>query len=1146
MKLERLRIEQLPGLPEGFVLQGLSEGINLVTAPNAFGKSSLIRALAYLLRDAKRQDPPVSLSAEFMDGEVSWQVTRTGSQITWQQDGNPVDRPALPDSDELGRYWLSMESLIAADSTDTRLATELMSDLRGGFDLRRARLDLSTRHGSPEERALRETRSALFNAEQSATRLSAEQDRLPEIELDIKHARESGVLSRQIESAQRLAKTVAEGKSLMDSLEEFPPEMESLVGIDPKALETLKNRMETSRAHIRDQELACAEGESALETLGLLDSDIGKAEFALEAAVSKLSRLQSARDQLDRQEIEAAHQVTRVHEASIALGGGDPPNLKRESLDLAEGFASALLKLEVQRDALATKIQLAGEAPGKEVVKQHERAVDALRDWLDAEAPTIAVSGVNWLLILAFAAIFASLGASVLHPALGLVCLGVSLVSIGVTWWRLRHVSGARGNINKHAAQKRFASTGLQSPTWDVEGVRRSLKSLDTALGTLIAARSLSEGAEELRTRLNSIQQALEQKALEREQLANTLGFDPAMPLTELDRFIRLAKDWDEASLSLAQSNEDIKRSKAVIQTIVGEISMLLRPWHEELPTDLDALIAQIESFQQRLKSGKKASQKLDLAKQAMARLNAEVEEREADRTAIYEKAGIDTGDEQELSRRLAQRESWSEVRRLLEACKVREAQDRRTLESTPQLIELAVALETAQLDSLSEQHRSNAEALEALIEERSQITADIKQAEAGRSLQTAVANLRESLIDLERKRDECLDSDATNLLLDEVELAYTTHHQPKVLREADELVRQVTAHEFALSLSENGQFEATDLRQDVRRELEALSTGTRMQLLLAVRLAWVRHREQGPLSLPVFLDEALTTSDESRFITVAKSLDQISGTSGIQVIYLSARRHEQDLWRAALGRDPHSIDLAMLRGECDGDEVPRFEVRPLEPIPKPVGNASEYARQLGVPSVDPMLDAGEIHLFHILRDDLDLLHRYLDSLRISSLGQLESYFQQGEPDPSHLLERCRAARAWVAAWRVGRGQPVGALELEASGAFSQRYMKEASSLAISQDISGDASLLLAALRGGALKGFQSKKIDDFEAWLNEHQFLDDRAVLSRDERQQRVLASYDLKQHDRIGDIAQCIGWLEAGVIRGSPRMSEESKQQS
>ena len=85
MRLHRLSIRALPGIEPGFDFEPASDRVNIVTGPNAIGKSSLVRALEYLLADeVPRNDPPdLHLKAEFLSGDVRWTVRRTGRQIAW-------------------------------------------------------------------------------------------------------------------------------------------------------------------------------------------------------------------------------------------------------------------------------------------------------------------------------------------------------------------------------------------------------------------------------------------------------------------------------------------------------------------------------------------------------------------------------------------------------------------------------------------------------------------------------------------------------------------------------------------------------------------------------------------------------------------------------------------------------------------------------------------------------------------------------------------------------------------------------------------------------------------------------------------------------------------------------------------------------
>ena len=72
---------------------------------------------------------------------------------------------------------------------------------------------------------------------------------------------------------------------------------------------------------------------------------------------------------------------------------------------------------------------------------------------------------------------------------------------------------------------------------------------------------------------------------------------------------------------------------------------------------------------------------------------------------------------------------------------------------------------------------------------------------------------------------------------------------------------------------------------------------------------------------------------------------------------------------------------------------------------------------------------------------------------------------------------------------------------------------------------------MLASLRGGALKGYRQSKIDELEAWLRAEGHIDDRPVLTKDERRTRALRQGGQTDPAAAADINQCIDQLEAGL---------------
>ena len=253
-------------------------------------------------------------------------------------------------------------------------------------------------------------------------------------------------------------------------------------------------------------------------------------------------------------------------------------------------------------------------------------------------------------------------------------------------------------------------------------------------------------------------------------------------------------------------------------------------------------------------------------------------------------------------------------------------------------------------------------------------------------------------------------------------------------------------------------------------------------------------------------------------------------------MFYLSARRHEGALWKGATGTEPATIDLAAIRfpRQASAPEAYRVEAAPSLPAPGD-RSAEDYASFLGVPPLDPSRPEGDIHLFHLLRDDLPLLHALMDTWRILSLGQLEALLAsdaapaalEGEDLRRRLRRRCHALRVWIESWRRGRGRPVDRGVLEQSGAVTPVFIDRAADLAARLQGGGEA--LVRALRAGELEHFRASKAGELEQWLNDEGYVDPRSRLDGDERRRLTLQRVAPESPASADDVNRVLSWLEA-----------------
>ena len=1148
MKLESLDIQRLPGISEGFVVKGLKDGINLITGPNATGKSSLLRALRYLLREPQRVDPDaLSLAAKFSSGEARFKVTRTGRQITWTRNGEPSLRPALPGPEQIERYRLSMEHLLKADDADEGLATELLLSLRGGFDIARVRIPLPARFANSEGRQLQTATRELHQIESESTELNQKQEKLPAIEKEIRIARDAEVRAKQIRRSKQLLQAVRDREQLITRLQVFPSNMEMVKGTEIDGLTDLNKRQAKFEEERRQHEQEHRRAETHLEEIGLASFEPEAADIDIATVEDKLRHINDLRGKLASESERLLQLQSIVSNVENQLGGLGAPKLDIGSLTQADEFAEPVLKMRATKRELETKIRLAGKPPDESLMKDLNKAIEALRDWLSVVGQDTGARLIKLVLTLLLVALAATIGAAVITyindaywSLIG--SAGAGFCMIGAIWKIYRTklpgtVSGRRD------AELRFTDTDLDAPSWERVDVRSRLKELEDKLGVLVAQRNSAAGSEQWKMELEEQETGLAELETRKTQLAETIGFDPTLPVSAIDRFIRLTRDWDKERGNLVDAEGKVKSFKEEINEATKQVVDILSRWQPDFSQaftgDMDRLEPEFNALKLRLNSAKDALGIVDTENRMIASLKDQFRQNAEDVEKVYKDAGLAPGQLAALEECLERRKEWLNISKQLQETKFNEELIRTELKEEAELLALVDAAEEDSLDDQLGISEGRAGKLIAKIDERSSMKAQIEQMETQHPLEDAIGAVAEARAVLVKQREAALTHKATEFLLDEVEKTFRSEHQPLVLNNAQDLFSEVTAHAFELVLSENGEFTAIDTKQNAPRSLEELSTGTRMQLLLAVRMAWMRGQEQTGETLPVFLDEALTTSDEERFTVMAKSLDTLTKKDGIQVIYLSARQHEQDLWRHAIGMSPHLVDLAEVRSIPPTREVPIFKIVQRQPVPAPGKSAVEYARVLGVPGIDPYREASEIHLFHLLRDDLTKLHSFMEDWRVDAVGPFATLLNQNtssllveDPGKKAILQlRCHATEAWVQAWRQGRARRVGRIELEQSGAFSNTFIDKGTELAESPSVAGNAQSFLESLQNRGIWGFHKSRVAKLESWFEENGYTDKRPRLTADERHEQVLLVTDIQNDIELKDISTLITWLESAL---------------
>jgi hypothetical protein len=405
------------------------------------------------------------------------------------------------------------------------------------------------------------------------------------------------------------------------------------------------------------------------------------------------------------------------------------------------------------------------------------------------------------------------------------------------------------------------------------------------------------------------------------------------------------------------------------------------------------------------------------------------------------------------------------------------------------------------------------------LVERITEIRSRVDKAGRATQLEDAVGSIDEAAYLLTERRGETELAAAGNFLLDEVEAEHKVESQPQVFREASRWFSLFTRGRYELRIddaTESGSpaFRALDTSSGNGLALDALSRGTRMQLLLAVRLAFATAAERGT-QLPFILDEVLSSTDPIRYRAIAECLLTLV-KDGRQVFYMTCQPGDAAGWREIAEEmgitNTRRLDLADIRRLQQAASGPLDDstVR-LDQAPAPEGmTLIEYRSVLNTPGLDPAAGARANHVAYFIESSEQLYQ--LVRAGIETYGQLQSIRAHGKVDayaPDDVLARMEARAclldAFSEAWRIGRGRPVSReilLEAGVSSSFIDRVTE------LAEDLNWDAKRLVEALDAKRITGFRKKALTSLQENLVAGGYLDARETLDEETANNRVLAA--------------------------------------
>ena len=1082
--IQDLAINRMYGRTFRLHLHDLAPGINIIWGPNGSGKTTVAHAIQTILLRTYQFAGKANVAATLdiagetlrfsIDGPRR-HCTRNGQQIEW----NSAPKLIRPDS-----YHFSLHDLLSAESAGEKFAEAILTEGSGGFDLRSAQnaLDFKAKRISVSTATRK-----YIQAQQDLRQIDQQQKDL------LEQKRRSGRLQADLDKSKQAAQEVILLEKAIDwqtqrrahqdatnAVNSFPvvirrrTDLSDIVSRASALKETIQGlRQKQGSLSANLTQLRDRRAESPLHPDGLPDR---VPELAAKGAAQLRQldiRCQKLRDDLAGSRKQADNVWIDLGMAPLG-----PEKLSKDDVQRLYDLISRSLKLKGQKAALEELRSVLDFDPDTDydhILAQLIQEQQLLAAWIAAQRTPIPLSASAILMV-------ALLGSAAMAIALGLTGSNWALPSmmipllIGVALVLLvRKRQDQVLPMNDRALAQRLRAEGAENILTNLLAERSHLTVSREGLN-----RWRAKATE--RSRLNEDTNKLHEDL---ERLTNETGLGIEDQNASHVYALRRLVAWRELTDRVSNLEGQYNQATAEFDHELSKLNNLLTSYG--IPVAEDAQTADVNANELRSLNDRWNALSADHLRlqDDVDRVNREFQQAEADYAAIFTELELDAGDMENLRSCALTHQQYLQAQNVLVESSARLEQLQQQLENTPGYH--ASILERTDLLDAVEEAKAHAKKQERLQQELTTLRVKIQSVEKERSLETALSHLEACRDDLIEAREKDA-SKAVGLVLAEHLHAHIQEQQlPKVFDRARRIFLDITRGQYELQFNRDGKFCARYTKENRDLNLNQLSSGTRVQLLLSVRMAFVQEQEL-EFRLPVTLDETLGNSDDERARVVIKTLAHVATER--QVFYFTAQGDELAKWHQNCPDIPVNV-VPLSEGArsipVDPDLLPEFFTVPdtdhLDYL--------EYGRKLRPDRWNGHAEVSDIHLWYLMEDARAL--RALLVQGVTSWGAAEALYASGllevsEEAFAQLRVRANALKAWQNSWKVGRGKPVTSAILEASGAVTDHYMEAV--LAKCEDCNYDADELLQALRNGQVKGFKKKKIEDLERYLSDHLYL--------------------------------------------------------
>lgn len=1122
--LKRILLRKSPGfaLDTFPPVEDLGEHLNVIWGPNAVGKSTLSRAMRSLIWNTSSSNV-VEAEGVLQAPDSEWSLSLTQGKLTQTRLKDNQTIRLSGRNDELSdSYWFTLHELLQeSDSSTDAFLRQVKTSMQGGVDLDTACREAG---GIPSFSSgnIAQAKQATLSSENLRRALQTQeenlgiQDRIERLQQELQEGTSLAEQKTLIENALSLLELQETIETQEQQLALYPPSQMLIDKSSPKRLEQLLTAQETLREEVR----SCIQNRQALER-SFASCAITGEQLQDREKPGRIANLYDAykdcftkHKHVESQFTSAKAEVQEWEEQHAWLAG---EHTLKGYVDTLRSLAQ---ECEPLRCDVSAKERLLDELGEPEQVENQVQDLSLLQlrlsDWLDrywlkqgtAKARPLKPGTKRWLLLL-------MLGIGTLSSLLGIAVqpvfyiLGPALMLLSAF---LLLPSSSRNSEYKKAEEalaqaesevtKLLKQLNKEVPsTLTPEFCHKMAEVLSPEIAQTYKVEQLNQRRKLALDHLEKAKEKLQEWTLEWKDATKAIGLKDDAGNLEGSQFFHFAQrlqTWSDLRLRYVAVQEALSVAKK-------ESEHALSLLQAELATsegELTSLKATRDSIIKRMGDARLFQASLEENEGRLRKAQEELLASEEAITEFWQRVELVYGNEAELLDLVAKLDQWNDLKYSL---KHNHALYEKKCGAFPAAYEMAETSSLSELSDALESIREKQYSLEAKREELGGLRSTFEALKFGSDLSQAQSEAEAALSDLEAFRSEQVMARMVSTLAHALKRESEEQFQPQVLTYASKWLSSITNHRYTLSANNEGFF-ATDTIMAKTYTLDELSSGTRVQLLFSIRMAFITMQENtSGVSLPIFLDEVLANSDDERASAIVQAIGEIAQER--QVFYMTAQRDEVERLKTLATSEVKVLALEDLRREFRVSKVPlKRYVYDKREIPPAVEDYQEYGKALSVGGASLWGPIEALHSWHLLTNSAELYGYLVQGLE--HIGQLVSAKSHDIPNLVLRLQLLKGAQLKA---QQGRSRLVHLSDLEDPALDLNRSAKFWTQI---QEVVGDAgctgAALLLAVEEKRIQRFTDANLDMLSSWLYENRFATDMASKSAQSILDDLFVSFD------------------------------------